>query len=64
MQKLIELAQKIKDVELRKKVVEFLKDVSLSNRDFEKYPKMDIEEARTLFGAPSFTSVVTWRLGW
>lgn len=49
MQKLIELAQKIKNEELRKKVVEFLKDPSLSNKDFKKYPRMKLEEARTLF---------------
>lgn len=50
MQKLIELAQKIKDEELKKKVLEFLKDVRLSNKDFKKYPRMQIEEARTLSG--------------
>jgi 7,8-dihydroneopterin 2',3'-cyclic phosphate phosphodiesterase len=50
MQKLIDLAQKIKDEELRRKVIEILKDVRLSNKDFKKYPRMDIEEARTLFG--------------
>jgi len=49
MQKLIELAQKIKNEELRKKVVEFLKNPSLSNKDFKKYPRMKLEEARTLF---------------
>jgi len=49
MQKLIELAQKIKNEELRKKVVEFLKDPKLSNKDFKKYPRMKLEEARTLF---------------
>jgi len=49
MQKLIELAQKIKNEELRKKVVEFLKDPKLSNKSFKKYPRMKLEEARTLF---------------
>jgi len=57
MQKLIELAQKIKEVDLRKKVVEFLKDPSLSNRDFKKYPRMKLEEARTLFSASPGTTV-------
>jgi 7,8-dihydroneopterin 2',3'-cyclic phosphate phosphodiesterase len=51
LQKLIELAQKIKDEELKKKVVEFLKDPKLSNKDFKKYPRMKLEEARTLFSA-------------
>jgi 7,8-dihydroneopterin 2',3'-cyclic phosphate phosphodiesterase len=55
MQKLIELAQNIKDVELRKKVVEFLKDPRLSHKDFKKYPRMKIEEAGSVFtvGGPS-----------
>lgn len=59
MQKLIELAQKIKDKELREKVVEFLKDPKLSNKYFKKYPRMKLEEARTLFsvGGPSGTTV-------
>lgn len=60
MQKLIELAQKIKDEELKKKVVEFLKDLRLSNKDFKKYPRMDIDEARTLFsvgGSHGMTTV-------
>jgi 7,8-dihydroneopterin 2',3'-cyclic phosphate phosphodiesterase len=49
MQKLVELAQKIKDEELRKKVVEFLKDPRLSHKDFKKYPRMKIEDAKTPF---------------
>jgi len=51
MQKLIEVAQKIKDAELRKKVVEFLKDPSLSHKDFKKYPREKIEKVRTPFSA-------------
>jgi 7,8-dihydroneopterin 2',3'-cyclic phosphate phosphodiesterase len=60
MQKLIELAQKIKDEELRKKVIEFLKDMRLSNKDFKKYPRMPIEEAKTLFtvGGPQAAATV------
>ena len=55
MQKLIELSQKIKDEDLRKKVIDFLKDPKLSNKDFKKYPSMKIEEAKSLFsvGSPS-----------
>jgi 7,8-dihydroneopterin 2',3'-cyclic phosphate phosphodiesterase len=60
MQKLVELAQRIKDEELRKKVVEFLKDPRLSHKEFKKYPKVKIEEAKTLFtvgGSSGSTSV-------
>ncbi|HKZ45402.1 MAG TPA: HD domain-containing protein [archaeon] len=53
MQKLIELAQKIKDEELRKKVVEFLKDPKLAHKDFKKYPAMKIEEAKSMFTVSS-----------
>lgn len=53
MKKLIELAKKIKDEELREKVVEFIKNPSLSNKSFKKYPRMKIEEAKTMFsGSP------------
>jgi 7,8-dihydroneopterin 2',3'-cyclic phosphate phosphodiesterase len=61
VQKLIELAQKIKDEELRKKVVEFLKDPRLSNKDFKKYPRMKLEEARTLFSAGGPTGATVER---
>lgn len=53
MQKLIELAQKIKDEELRKKIVEFIKDPRLNHKDFKKYPRMKIEEARSIFTVSS-----------
>jgi len=59
VQKLIELAQKIKDEELRKKVVEFLKDMRLSNKDFKKYPRMPIEQAKTLFSVGSLQGAAT-----
>jgi 7,8-dihydroneopterin 2',3'-cyclic phosphate phosphodiesterase len=49
MKQLIELAQKIEDKELRKKVLEFLKDPSLSHKDFAKYPKAKIEEVKSVF---------------
>lgn len=49
MNQLIKLAEKIKDVELRKKVIEFLKDPKLSNKDFKKYPRMSIEKAGSMF---------------
>jgi 7,8-dihydroneopterin 2',3'-cyclic phosphate phosphodiesterase len=49
MEKLVELAQKIKDQELRKKVIEFVKNPSLSHKDFKKYPKAKLEEVKSLF---------------
>jgi len=59
MDKLIKLAQKIKDEKLRKMVVDFLKNPSLSNKHFKKYPRMKIEEAATFFsiGGSSGTTV-------
>lgn len=59
IEKLLELAEKINDEELRKKVVEFLKDMKLSNKDFKKYPLEKIEDARTLFSAGGPQGVAT-----
>lgn len=60
MKRLIELSKKIKDEKLRKLVVDFLKDVRLSNRDFSKYPKMKIEDAASVFtvGGPEGAATV------
>ncbi len=60
MKKLIELSKKIKDEKLRKMVVDFLKDVKLSNKDFAKYPRMKIEDAASMFtvGGPDGASTV------
>lgn len=49
MKELIKLADRIKDEKLKKMVVDFLKDLKLSNTHFQKYPKMGIEEAATPF---------------
>jgi 7,8-dihydroneopterin 2',3'-cyclic phosphate phosphodiesterase len=49
MQKLIELAEKIKDEKLKKKVVEFLEDLRLTHPDFKKYEKADIEKLKVSF---------------
>lgn len=49
IEKLTKLAQNIKDTQLRNKVLEYLKNPSLSNKDFKKYPQWDIEKARTPF---------------
>jgi 7,8-dihydroneopterin 2',3'-cyclic phosphate phosphodiesterase len=51
MDRLIKLAGSIKDEDLRKKVIEFIKDPKLSHKEFKKYPSMKIEEARTVFSA-------------
>ncbi len=53
MKELIKTAEKIEDEELRKKVVEFLKDPKLSNKDFRKYPRTRIEEAVSVFTVSS-----------
>ncbi len=53
MERLIELAKKIKDKELRKKVIDFLKDPKLSHKEFKKYPRMKIEEAGSMFTVTS-----------
>lgn len=47
--KLVKLAQNIKDVSLRNKVVEYLKNPSLSHKEFKKYPQWKIEDAKTPF---------------
>jgi 7,8-dihydroneopterin 2',3'-cyclic phosphate phosphodiesterase len=49
MKRLIELAKQIKDDELRKKVIDFLKNPTLSHKDFKKYPKAKVEDVKTLF---------------
>lgn len=57
MKELIELAQKIKNKELREKVVEILKDPKLSSRDFKKYPSMKMKDVRTPFSVNGMESV-------
>ena len=49
VEKLVELAKGIKDEKLRKKTVELLKDIKLTNPYFEKYQKEDVEKVRTPF---------------
>jgi len=56
MKEFIELAQKIKDENLRKLVVDFLKDPKLSHKDFRKYPMEKLENARTIFGSTALTA--------
>jgi len=59
MKRLIELANKIKDSELRKKVIGFIKNPKLSNKHFKKYPAMGIEEAKTYFSVGSASGMAT-----
>jgi 7,8-dihydroneopterin 2',3'-cyclic phosphate phosphodiesterase len=49
VEKLIKLAQNIKDDSLRNKVINYLKDPSLSHKEFKKYPQGKIEEVKTPF---------------
>lgn len=49
MKQLIELANKIQDKELRKKVIDFIKDPTPTHKDFKKYPKGNWEEIKTYF---------------
>ncbi|MEM5790479.1 MAG: HDIG domain-containing protein [Candidatus Aenigmatarchaeota archaeon] len=59
MEKLIELAQKIEDENLREKVINFLKNPKLSHEDFKKYPRMKIEEAVSVFTVSSPSGQIT-----
>ncbi|MEM5852862.1 MAG: HDIG domain-containing protein [Candidatus Aenigmatarchaeota archaeon] len=57
MEKLIRLAGNIEDEKLRKKVVEFLKNPTLSHEEFKKYPKCEIDKIRTPFTIPGHGTV-------
>jgi len=46
---LLKWTKKIKDEELRKKVVQLIKDIKLTNKHFSKYKPQDIETAATYF---------------
>ncbi|MEM7821667.1 MAG: HDIG domain-containing protein [Candidatus Aenigmatarchaeota archaeon] len=49
MERLIQLAEKIKDSELKKNVIELLKNPELSHEEFKKYPREEIERVKTPF---------------
>lgn len=57
MKEFIELAKLIKDKDLRKKVVNFLKDFSLTHPEFKKYPKTPLKQVKVYFSAPSGLSL-------
>ncbi|MEM5836164.1 MAG: HDIG domain-containing protein [Candidatus Aenigmatarchaeota archaeon] len=49
MEELIRLAEKIENKELKRKVIEILKDPKLSHEEFKKYPREDISKVKTPF---------------
>ncbi len=53
MEKLLKLAERIKDRELREKVIGILKDPKLSNKNFQKYTPEKIEKAASVFAVGS-----------
>jgi 7,8-dihydroneopterin 2',3'-cyclic phosphate phosphodiesterase len=57
MDELIEFAKNIQDKELREKVISFLKNPSLTHKDFKKYPKEDIDKVKTPFSIANLGTV-------
>jgi len=53
MKTLLDLTNNIENRTLRKKVQDFLKDLRLSSKDFQKYPKEKLKDAGSLFVIPS-----------
>ncbi len=53
MKDLVELTKEIENKTLREKVVEFLKDLRLTNKNFKKYPKENLKDAGSLFVIPT-----------
>jgi len=49
IEKLIELAEKIKDVKLKEKTIELLKDIKLTHPEFQKYERENPEDVKTPF---------------
>jgi len=49
MEKLIELAEKIKDSELKKKTIEILEDIKLTHQELQKYEREKPEDVKTPF---------------
>jgi putative nucleotidyltransferase with HDIG domain len=49
MEALLKLAEKIEDKELRKKVIDYLKDKKLKNPHFEKYKREELDKAGSYF---------------
>jgi len=55
VEKLVELAKKIKDKNLREKTVELIRDIKLTNPHFSKYQKEDVEKVKTPFTVNGIT---------
>ncbi len=53
MNPLVELTKKIKNKELREKVVKFIEDSELSSKHFKQYKKEKLERAGSVFGISS-----------
>jgi len=53
MKKLLKLTGNIEDKTLRKKVIDFLRDLRLTSKYFKKYPKERLENAGSLFVVPT-----------
>ncbi len=53
MEKLLKQAEKIKDKDLRKKVIDLIKDMKLSNKEFQKYKAEAINRAASVFSVGS-----------
>ncbi len=58
MKQLLELAEKIQDKELRKKVIDFVKNPAPSHKDFKKYPVEKLENAHTPFSVGGMGTVM------
>jgi len=54
---LLKIARKIKDKELRRKVVKLIEDLKLTNKYFKKYKPEKLEEATTFFVVTGPTSL-------
>jgi len=55
MKELVALAEKIKEKQLREKVIDFIKNPVLTHKDFKKYPKEYMEKVKTPFSVGGVT---------
>ena len=53
MERLLKQAEKIKDKDLRKRVIDLIRDMKLSNKEFQKYKAEAIEKAASVFAVGS-----------
>lgn len=53
MESLIRLAEKISNKDLRKRVIDYLKDAKLKNKNFSKYKREDLEKSGSYFAVSS-----------